>query len=152
MSYSVKVIDHYENPRNVGTFGKDDDGVMSAMLERCTRLFRKPSAEIGPLQIDGAVPGAALDQGGGELDKRGGQALRVAGQSLGEGPGCLPRRQPHGLCVVVRVTDALADGLERGDGLVELLAVLRVLGGERKRCRARTRGHHRGGGGRPDKK
>ena len=26
MSYSVKVIDHYENPRNVGTFAKEDDG------------------------------------------------------------------------------------------------------------------------------
>ena len=27
MSYSVKVIDQYENPRNVGSFGKEDEGV-----------------------------------------------------------------------------------------------------------------------------
>ncbi len=32
MSYSVKVIDHYENPRNVGSFGKDDDGVGTGMV------------------------------------------------------------------------------------------------------------------------
>ena len=32
MSYSVKVIDHYENPRNVGTFNKDDDGVGTGMV------------------------------------------------------------------------------------------------------------------------
>ena len=32
MSYSVKVIDHYENPRNVGTFSKDDDGVGTGMV------------------------------------------------------------------------------------------------------------------------
>ena len=32
MSYSVKVIDHYENPRNVGSFAKEDDGVGTGMV------------------------------------------------------------------------------------------------------------------------
>jgi nitrogen fixation NifU-like protein len=27
MAYSNKVIDHYENPRNVGSFAKDDDDI-----------------------------------------------------------------------------------------------------------------------------
>src|SRR3954466_7642781 len=27
MAYSNKVIEHYENPRNVGSFGKEEDGV-----------------------------------------------------------------------------------------------------------------------------
>jgi len=30
MAYSNKVIDHYENPRNVGTFNKDDSDVAPA--------------------------------------------------------------------------------------------------------------------------
>ena len=32
MSYSIKVIDHYENPRNVGSFAKEDDGVGTGMV------------------------------------------------------------------------------------------------------------------------
>ena len=32
MAYSAKVIDHYENPRNVGTFDKGDDSVGTGMV------------------------------------------------------------------------------------------------------------------------
>jgi nitrogen fixation NifU-like protein len=32
MAYTEKVIDHYENPRNVGAFDKDDDGVGTGMV------------------------------------------------------------------------------------------------------------------------
>src|SRR6187200_1787670 len=32
MAYSEKVIDHYENPRNVDSFGKDESGVATGMV------------------------------------------------------------------------------------------------------------------------
>ena len=32
MAYSDKVIDHYENPRNVGSFAKNDDNVGTGMV------------------------------------------------------------------------------------------------------------------------
>ena len=32
MAYRNKVIDHYENPRNVGSFGKDDESVGTGMV------------------------------------------------------------------------------------------------------------------------
>jgi NifU-like protein involved in Fe-S cluster formation len=32
MAYSDKVIDHYENPRNVGSFAKDDPTVGTGMV------------------------------------------------------------------------------------------------------------------------
>jgi len=32
MAYSDKVIDHYENPRNVGSFAKDEDNVGTGMV------------------------------------------------------------------------------------------------------------------------
>jgi nitrogen fixation NifU-like protein len=32
MAYSAAVVDHYENPRNVGSFAKDDDDVGTGMV------------------------------------------------------------------------------------------------------------------------
>lgn len=32
MSYSAAVLDHYENPRNVGSFAKEEDGVGTGMV------------------------------------------------------------------------------------------------------------------------
>jgi nitrogen fixation NifU-like protein len=32
MAYSTKVIDHYENPRNVGSFAKDEEGIGTGMV------------------------------------------------------------------------------------------------------------------------
>lgn len=32
MAYSNKVLDHYENPRNVGSFNKDDEDVGTGMV------------------------------------------------------------------------------------------------------------------------
>ena len=32
MSYSTKVIEHYENPRNVGSFAKEDEDVGTGMV------------------------------------------------------------------------------------------------------------------------
>jgi nitrogen fixation NifU-like protein len=32
MAYSQQVVDHYENPRNVGSFGKDEAGIGTGMV------------------------------------------------------------------------------------------------------------------------
>jgi len=32
MSYSPQLIDHYEHPRNVGSFAKDEEGIGTGMV------------------------------------------------------------------------------------------------------------------------
>jgi nitrogen fixation protein NifU and related proteins len=32
MAYSKKLLDHYENPKNVGSFGKEEDGVGTGLV------------------------------------------------------------------------------------------------------------------------
>ena len=55
MTYSNKVIDHYENPRNVGSFDKDDDTVGTGMVgaPACGDVMR--------LQIKGNAEGMIED-------------------------------------------------------------------------------------------
>ena len=53
MAYSDKVIDHYENPRNVGAFDKGDDTVGTGMIPnevdgRVVWLFRTTMSFIVP--------------------------------------------------------------------------------------------------------
>ncbi len=56
MAYSTKVIDHYENPRNVGSFGKDEDGVATGMVgaPACGDVM-KLQIKVGP---DGIIQDA----------------------------------------------------------------------------------------------
>ena len=55
MAYSDKLLDHYENPRNVGTMDKDDDGVG-------TGLVGAPACgDVMKLQIKGSEEGIIED-------------------------------------------------------------------------------------------
>ena len=56
MAYSDKVIDHYENPRNVGSFGKDEVGVATGMVgaPACGDVM-KLQIKVGP---DGIIQDA----------------------------------------------------------------------------------------------
>ena len=56
MAYSEKVIDHYENPRNVGSFGKDEVGVATGMVgaPACGDVM-KLQIKVGP---DGIIQDA----------------------------------------------------------------------------------------------
>ena len=47
MSYSIKVIDHYENPRNVGSFGAEDDGVVLELTSTEFSLLEILARNIG---------------------------------------------------------------------------------------------------------
>ena len=55
MAYSDKVIDHYENPRNVGSFDKGDDSVGTGMVgaPACGDVMKlqiKVNAETGVIE------------------------------------------------------------------------------------------------------
>ena len=56
MAYSEKVIDHYENPRNVGSFAKDEVGVATGMVgaPACGDVM-KLQIKVGP---DGIIQDA----------------------------------------------------------------------------------------------
>jgi nitrogen fixation NifU-like protein len=56
MAYSEKVIDHYENPRNVGSFDKDEAGVATGMVgaPACGDVM-KLQIKVGP---DGIIQDA----------------------------------------------------------------------------------------------
>ena len=56
MAYSNKVLDHYENPRNVGSFGKDEIGVATGMVgaPACGDVM-KLQIKVGP---DGIIQDA----------------------------------------------------------------------------------------------
>jgi len=56
MAYSDKVIDHYENPRNVGSFGKEESGVATGMVgaPACGDVM-KLQIKVGP---DGRIADA----------------------------------------------------------------------------------------------
>ena len=55
MAYSDKVIDHYENPRNVGSFDKGDDSV-------CTGMVGAPACgDVMKLQIKVSETGVIED-------------------------------------------------------------------------------------------
>ncbi len=56
MAYSQKVIDHYENPRNVGSFSKDEEGIATGMVgaPACGDVM-KLQIKVGP---DGIIQDA----------------------------------------------------------------------------------------------
>jgi nitrogen fixation protein NifU and related proteins len=56
MAYSDKVIDHYENPRNVGSFGRNEEGVATGMVgaPACGDVM-KLQIKVGP---DGIIQDA----------------------------------------------------------------------------------------------
>jgi nitrogen fixation NifU-like protein len=64
MAYSEKVVDHYENPRNVGSFAKGDDTVGTGMVGAPARFktFGCGSAIASSSLVTEWVKGKTLDQ------------------------------------------------------------------------------------------
>ncbi len=79
MSYSVKVIDHYENPRNVGSFGKEDEGVGTGMVGA------PACGDVMKLQIKVNPAGVIERRQVQDLRLRLGDCLVVAGDRMGQG-------------------------------------------------------------------
>ena len=66
MAYSTKVIDHYTNPRNVGSFAKDEQNVGTGVVgapERMAAGGAKPGGRLPSVRIcnpDGTTPETTL--------------------------------------------------------------------------------------------
>ena len=90
MAYSEKVIDHYENPRNVGSFDKGDDSVGTGMVgaPACGDVMKlqiKVNPDTGVIEDarfktygcgSGTSPSALVTGGGGGKTLGGGAALK----------------------------------------------------------------------------
>src|SRR6478672_2397322 len=63
MAYSDKVLDHYENPRNVGSVGKSEEGVGTGMVgaPACGDVM-KLQIKVGADGVTEWVKGKPLDQ------------------------------------------------------------------------------------------
>ena len=79
MAYSDKVLDHYENPRNVGSFAKDDDGVGTGMVGA------PACGDVMKLQIKVGADGRDRGREVQDLRLRLGDRLVVARHRMGEG-------------------------------------------------------------------
>jgi nitrogen fixation protein NifU and related proteins len=71
MAYSDKVVDHYENPRNVGSFDKGDDSVGTGMVgaPACGDVMKLQTYGCGSAIASSSlvtewVKGKTLDQAG----------------------------------------------------------------------------------------
>jgi nitrogen fixation NifU-like protein len=62
MAYSDKVLDHYENPRNVGAFDSEEAGVGTGMVGARFKTYGCGSAIASSSLITEWVKGKTLDQ------------------------------------------------------------------------------------------
>ena len=91
MAYSEKVLDHYENPRNVGSFDKDDDGVGTGMVGA------PACGDVMKLQIKVGARWRHRRCQVQDLRLRLGDRLQLAGDRMGQGqdPGSGDGDQEH---------------------------------------------------------